>query len=85
MSTNGWWVKIADFDISKRIENELGMSTTLKGTLGYIAPELHGFTEKGSPYAVDIWAVGEIAFQSNRLSRMLDCFLPMRISSKYFL
>ena len=60
---NEWWVKIADFGISKRIEDGLGMSTTLKGTLGYIAPEIYGFTEKGSPYAVDIWAVGEIAFK----------------------
>ncbi|KAN0067515.1 WD40-repeat-containing domain protein [Elaphomyces granulatus] len=61
---NDWWVKIADFGISKRIDDGLGkMSTTFKGTLGYIAPELHGFTEKGSPNAVDIWAVGEIAFQ----------------------
>lgn len=58
-----WWVKIADFGISKRIEDEIGLSSTLKGTLGYIAPELHGFIKRGSPYAPDIWAVGEIAFQ----------------------
>ncbi|PLB49671.1 kinase-like protein [Aspergillus steynii IBT 23096] len=58
-----WWVKIADFGISKRIEDEIGLSSTLKGTLGYIAPELHGFITRGSPYAPDIWSVGEIAFQ----------------------
>ncbi|KAH8431091.1 uncharacterized protein LDX57_008752 [Aspergillus melleus] len=58
-----WWVKIADFGISKRIEDEVGGSSTLKGTLGYIAPELHGFIKRGSPYAPDLWAVGEIAFQ----------------------
>ncbi|KAK2756397.1 hypothetical protein FQN54_005289 [Arachnomyces sp. PD_36] len=58
-----WWLKIADFGISKRIEEDLGRSTTLKGTLGYIAPELHGFTKRGSPYAVDIWALGEIVFE----------------------
>jgi serine/threonine protein kinase len=28
-----------------------------------MAPELYGYIEKGSPYAVDIWAVGEIVFQ----------------------
>ncbi|KAN0083476.1 Protein kinase-like domain containing protein [Elaphomyces granulatus] len=60
---NDWWIKIADFGISKRIDDGLGKSTTFKGTLGYIAPELHGFTEKGSPDAVDTWALGEIAFQ----------------------
>lgn len=35
----------------------------MKGTFGYIAPELFGFTPKGTPYAVDIWAAGEIMFQ----------------------
>ncbi|KAJ5425069.1 hypothetical protein N7465_000139 [Penicillium sp. CMV-2018d] len=60
---NDWWVKIADFGISKRIEDGLGKSTTMKGTFGYIAPELFGFTPKGTPYAVDIWAAGEIMFQ----------------------
>lgn len=33
------------------------------GTQGYIAPEIYGFTEKGSVYATDIWALGEIIFQ----------------------
>ncbi|KAJ5513219.1 hypothetical protein N7463_002771 [Penicillium fimorum] len=60
---DAWWVKIADFGISKRIEDGSGKSTTLKGTLGYIAPEIYGFTPRGSPYAVDIWAAGEILFQ----------------------
>ncbi|KAJ5394929.1 uncharacterized protein N7487_009232 [Penicillium crustosum] len=60
---NDWWVKIADFGISKRIEYGLGKSTTMKGTFGYIAPELFGFTAQGTPYAVDIWAAGEIMFQ----------------------
>ncbi|KAJ5676294.1 hypothetical protein N7536_012466 [Penicillium majusculum] len=60
---NDWWVKIADFGISKRIEDGLGKSTTMKGTFGYIAPELFGFTAQGTPYAVDIWAAGEITFQ----------------------
>jgi serine/threonine protein kinase len=60
---NDWWVKIADFGISKRVEDELGVSTTLKGTLGFIAPELHGFTERDTDYASDLWALGEISFQ----------------------
>lgn len=60
---NDWWVKIADFGISKRIEDGLGKSTTMRGTFGYMAPELLGLTPKGTPYAVDIWAAGEIMFQ----------------------
>ncbi|KAJ6015930.1 Tetratricopeptide-like helical [Penicillium herquei] len=60
---NEWWVKIADFGISKRIGEDLGnVSSTLRGTPGYMAPELYGFIERGSPYAVDIWSLGEIAF-----------------------
>jgi serine/threonine protein kinase len=60
---NRWWVKIADFGISKRIGDEEGVSTTLKGTIGFIAPELHGFTERGTDYAPDLWSLGEILFQ----------------------
>ncbi|KAL4898769.1 kinase-like domain-containing protein [Aspergillus ambiguus] len=60
---NSWWIKIADFGISKRVEDGLGVPTTTKGTAGYMAPELLGFTERGRPYATDIWAIGEIAFQ----------------------
>ena len=37
-----WWVKIGDFGLSKRAEEELAVSSTLKGTLGFLAPELHG-------------------------------------------
>ncbi|KAJ0424924.1 kinase-like domain-containing protein [Aspergillus carlsbadensis] len=60
---NDWWVKIADFGISKRIEDGIGLPTMTKGTPGYMAPELLGFIPRGTPYAVDIWAVGEITFQ----------------------
>jgi serine/threonine protein kinase len=43
----------------------------LRGTLGFIAPELHGFfpgnggqdLNPKNPYAADMWSLGEIAFQ----------------------
>ncbi|CAG7961647.1 unnamed protein product [Penicillium olsonii] len=57
-----WWVKLSDFGLSKRIEEASGASTLLKGTPGYIAPELYELTERGSPYAPDIWAVGATLF-----------------------
>lgn len=38
-------------------------STTLRGTAGFIAPELYGFINAGSLYAPDIWSFGEIIFQ----------------------
>ncbi|OQE13507.1 hypothetical protein PENFLA_c047G06958 [Penicillium flavigenum] len=58
-----WWIKLADFGITKRIEESHGQSTTLKGTPRYFAPEIWGFAERGSAYAIDIWAVGEIVFE----------------------
>lgn len=60
---NDWWVKIADFGISKRIEDGSGKPSTRKGTEGFIAPEIYELTQRGTLYAVDIWAAGEIMFQ----------------------
>ena len=66
-----WWVKIADFGISKRMEGSTGLRTVI-GTNGYMAPELLGqypldeeepeSDSSDSTYtaAVDIWALGEI-------------------------
>ncbi len=64
-----WWVKLSDFGISKRAADNLAASSTLKGTLSYMAPELLGFVESGeqsdsrNSQAADMWALGEIAFQ----------------------
>ena len=57
------WVKIGDFGLSKRVEDQLGLTNTLKGTFGFIAPELHGFIPRTDDYAPDMWALGEISFQ----------------------
>ncbi len=64
-----WWVKLSDFGISKRAADNLTSSSTMKGTLRYMAPELLGFVEPGeesimrNAQAADMWALGEIAFQ----------------------
>ncbi|KAL4964617.1 serine/threonine-protein kinase [Aspergillus stella-maris] len=58
-----WRIKLADFGLSKRVEETLDIKTSAKGTLGYMAPELLGFSDRGPSYAIDIWAVGEITFQ----------------------
>ena len=45
------------------------MSSTLKGTLGFLAPELHGFVKAGnessprSAQAADMWSLGETVFR----------------------
>jgi WD40 repeat protein len=62
---NPWWVKIADFGISKQFERTAGLSPS-RGTFGYMAPELFGFGEPNElsnlqkAQKADIWSVGEI-------------------------
>ncbi|VUC24930.1 unnamed protein product [Clonostachys rosea] len=69
-----WWVKISDFGISKRAEEEATAFRTLVGTRGYIAPEVIGIycpedidtiLDSSSLYtvAVDLWALGAIMFK----------------------
>ena len=61
-----WWVKIADFGISKRRHDATTLQTLQRGTMGFAAPEAVGMssdTDEG-PYstAVDIWSLGAVAF-----------------------
>ncbi|OQE41017.1 hypothetical protein PENCOP_c005G04847 [Penicillium coprophilum] len=58
-----WWIKLADFGITKRIDENHGKPTTVTGTPRYFAPETWGFVERGSIYATDMWALGEIVFE----------------------
>ncbi|KAI1377834.1 kinase-like domain-containing protein [Hypoxylon crocopeplum] len=62
-----WWVKLCDFGLSKRIGEGSGASTTVKGTAGFLAPELFGFDgidpRKVNRFAADIWSLGEMAFR----------------------
>jgi serine/threonine protein kinase len=61
-----WWIVLADFGISKRIKESHGPST-VKGTYGFLAPELMGFIETTRSCradldfkACDMWAAGEV-------------------------
>lgn len=64
-----WWVKIADFGISKRV-GATALRTRI-GTEAYLAPEVRGIYSRDSEtgdedkfsFAVDIWAIGIIAFR----------------------
>ena len=65
-----WWVKLADFGISKRAAEGLTELRTLVGTPAFAAPEVLGYgcgsinDRHGDPYtdAVDIWSTGVITF-----------------------
>ncbi|KAJ5906473.1 Tetratricopeptide-like helical [Penicillium subrubescens] len=58
-----WWIKLADFGITKRVEEGRGQTTTITGTPRYFAPEIWGFSKRENAYASDIWALGEIIFE----------------------
>ena len=64
-----WWVKTADFGISKREAEGLTALRTVIGTPDFIAPEILGFVaadedDCSSSYtnAVDIWSLSVIIF-----------------------
>ena len=61
-----WWVKIGDFGISKRVQNDDTSLKTEIGTRGHLAPEVLGYiNEETSTYtnAVDMWSLGCIVFE----------------------
>lgn len=62
-----WWVKLADFGMSKRLDNRETFKSK-GGTRPYMAPERcwssgAGTSSSGYTYAVDLWAVGCIAYR----------------------
>ncbi|KAI1421312.1 kinase-like domain-containing protein [Xylaria sp. FL1777] len=68
-----WWVKIADFGLSKRLESNTALRTQI-GTPAYVAPEVLGIftlddlnlppgTIQGYSMAVDIWSLGLIVYR----------------------
>ena len=67
--TPWWWVKIGDFGISKRIQNQDTSLRTYTGTHDYMAPEFFGYgvdiDEERSDYthAVDLWALGCVLYK----------------------
>jgi serine/threonine protein kinase len=68
-----WWVKIADFGISKRAEEGGTVLKTFNGTPGFLAPEIlaqHGMMDvegysSSNAYTnkCDIWSMGEIIYR----------------------
>lgn len=63
-----WWVKIADFGISKRATEGLTVLHTQTGTPAFAAPEVFGYLQSNDmpndsyTNAVDIWSLGVTVF-----------------------
>jgi serine/threonine protein kinase len=60
-----WWVKLADFGLSKRL-TEITAYRTRSGTPSYMAPEILDYLDTPSEEytnAVDLWAVGCITYR----------------------
>lgn len=68
VSSSPWWVKIGDFGISKRIEDDLSALRTQLGTLLYRAPEIMGYIDDEDDdddeytNAVDLWSLGCVVY-----------------------
>ena len=63
-----WWVKIADFGISKRVTEGLTAPSTRIFTFAFAAPEVLGLVQTGDGLrnsyanAGDVWSLGVITF-----------------------
>ncbi|EXK79196.1 serine/threonine protein kinase [Fusarium oxysporum f. sp. raphani 54005] len=75
--SGSWWVKLADFGISKSLEVNRGNTSTIMGTPGYMAPELEDRAKRSNINfkAADMWALGVMAFF---LSTKHDMFSSIR-------
>jgi serine/threonine protein kinase len=79
-----WWVKLADFGLSKKL-TETTAYHTKSGTQSYTAPEILNYLDTDAPSAeytnaVDLWAVGCITY---RLVTGVVPFPPGRSLVKY--
>ncbi|RSL79961.1 hypothetical protein CEP51_006949 [Fusarium floridanum] len=65
---DNWWVKICDFGVSKRAEDDSpSIATTVVGTPGFMPPEILGFSPgpcRANGFMVDMWCLGETVFQA---------------------
>lgn len=60
-----WFVKITDFGISKRRQQDVTtLHTMQKGTLGFVAPEVLEIRPDNSyTFSVDIWSLGAVVYR----------------------
>ncbi|OTA98831.1 hypothetical protein M426DRAFT_325683 [Hypoxylon sp. CI-4A] len=72
-----WFVKIADFGISKRRRPGVASFHTVIGTMDFMAPEVLGlgrYRSKSYSFPVDMWSLGAVIY------RMLTNTIPFTLS-----
>ena len=69
-------IKIGDFGLVAKLNNERDRRHTQCGTPHYMAPEIIGQKEKGYSFEVDIWSIGIIMY------KLLTGILPFYADSK---
>ncbi|KAF5586650.1 CAMK kinase [Fusarium pseudoanthophilum] len=66
LAPSSWWVKLADFGISKKLGMETTGTTLASGTPLYMAPELLQYDSRSilteDYFKADVWAIGITAF-----------------------
>ncbi|KAF5242785.1 hypothetical protein FANTH_8521 [Fusarium anthophilum] len=66
LAPSSWWVKLADFGVSKKLGAETTSTTLAPGTPLYMAPELLKYDSRSIPtedyFKADVWAIGITAF-----------------------
>ncbi|KAJ1921366.1 Cell cycle serine/threonine-protein kinase cdc5/MSD2 [Mycoemilia scoparia] len=71
-------VKIADFGLSAKLQNDEERKKSFLGTPNFLAPEIISRSENGHSYEVDVWAIGIVLYT------MLVGRTPFRIEGKQF-
>lgn len=78
-----WFVKIADFGISKRrLDDVTSLRTLQRGTFGFAAPEIFGLgpgaDNDSYTSAVDMWSLGAVVY------KILTCLPPFQVLADLF-
>ncbi|XP_034077987.1 serine/threonine-protein kinase Nek9 isoform X2 [Gymnodraco acuticeps] len=73
-------IKLGDYGLAKKLDNEFSMAETCVGTPYYMSPELCQGTKYN--FKSDIWAMGCVIFEVLTLTRTFDATNPLNLCVK---